>query len=144
MKVLIIFASLLLAPLATAEIKFPRGTFEYAQLSEAKEKAATSEKHIAYVYTDKNTTCGLCVSATDEFLKAMRTSAIIVHLNSKVSKDYWSALPGGVREALTKGKFIPKMVVTSADGETVLGSITYEEFRSDGQGAIRDLKKKLR
>ena len=144
MKTLLILTSLLLAPLAVAEIKFPRGSFDLAEIAQAKEQAVSSKKHIAYVYTDKDTNCGLCIAATEDYLKAVRSSAVIVYLNSKETKDFWSTLPANLREALTPGKFIPKMVVTSEDGETVLGSVGYEVYSADKRGSIRELQKKLR
>lgn len=41
------------------------------------------------------------------------------------------------------GKFIPKVLVTSADGSEPIGSVTYETLYDDARKAARAMKKKV-
>lgn len=128
---------------ASADTKFPRGTFAVAQLDKAKEEAASSKKGIAFVYTDKKTTCGLCQNAAEAYLSAVKSKTVVVFVDSKTPSN-WSDLPALVRTGLTPGKFIPKLVVTDASVEKVTASLTYEQYKKDSKVAIRDLKKSMR
>ncbi len=125
-------------------VDLPRGTFDFTQIAEAKKKAAEEKKQIAYLYTEKDSTCGLCNAAAEEFIKAVRGKGIIVHLESSRSKEYWINLPKTLHAPLSKGEFIPRLVVTEADGQTVIASLDYVTHKADPNSSIRELKKKLR
>jgi hypothetical protein len=133
-------ASVILSTGASAETKFPRGSFEMADLEKAKTVAATEKKSLAFIYTDKATTCGLCQGAAEAFIDAVKSKAVIVHVDSTANKTWWQKLPEPVREGLTPGKFIPKVVVTDAAASKVSASLTYEAYKADDRKAIRSLK----
>lgn len=139
-----ILASLTLASLVHAETKFPRGSFEVAELAKAKEQAAKDGRDLAFILTDKATSCGLCQGAAEAFIDAVKSKAVIVYVASKDDGSAWKMVPASVKKALGKGKFIPTMAVTDATGENVSASIIYEEYQKDSRKAIRDLKKSLK
>lgn len=41
------------------------------------------------------------------------------------------------------GKFIPKLLVTSADGKKPIGAVTYEQLKDDARKAARAMRKKI-
>ncbi|MFD0894531.1 hypothetical protein KBB96_06075 [Luteolibacter ambystomatis] len=129
---------------AGAVVDLPRGTIEGADFAKAQELATTEKKNIAYIYTDKATTCPLCEGASNEFIKSVRSKSVFVYLDSKAASTYWGKLPAPVRDTIAKSKIIPIMVVTSADGKTVLSSINYETYAKDTKASLRDFKKPLK
>lgn len=139
-----LIGSLVISAIASAETDFPRGSFEMADLEKAKALATTEKKDLAFIYTDKFTTCGLCQNAAEAYIDAVKSKAVIVYVDSKATKIWWPKLPKPVREALTPGEFIPKIVVTDATASTVSASLTYEAYKADDSKAIRGLKKAMR
>ena len=139
-----LIVSLVISAIASAETDFPRGTFEMADLEKAKAHATTEKKALAFIYTDKFTTCGLCQIAADAYIDAVKSKAVIVYVDSTANKTWWMKLPEPVRKALLPGKFIPKIVVTDATGSKVTASLNYEAYKADDSKAIRGLKKAMR
>ncbi len=137
-------ASLLVAVAAHGETDFPRGSFEMADLEKAKALATAEKKDLAFIYTDKTTTCGLCQGAAAAYIDAVKSKTVIVYLDSTATKTWWSNIPVSVREALTPGKFIPKIVVTDSTVSKVTASLTYEAYKEDDRKAIRGLKKAMK
>jgi bacterioferritin-associated ferredoxin len=133
-----------LSGISHAETQLPRGSFEFADLEKAKAQAVKEKKEIAFLYTDKTSTCGLCQNAAAEFMDAVKSKAIIVYVNSKDRSRVWKQLPAAVRTALTPGRYIPKMAVTDASGEKVSASILYDDYKKDSRQVIRAFKKDLR
>lgn len=145
MKSLISFAaSLILAAAASADTDFPRGSFEVADLDKAKALATAEKKDIAFIYTDKTSTCGLCQAAAAAYIDAVKSKTVIIYVDSKATQALWPKLPEPVRKALTPGEFIPKIVVTDASAAKVSASLTYEAYEADDSKAIRGLKKAMK
>lgn len=139
MKKYLALLFVLLVGSGQAEIRFPSSSFEVSALSEAKEAAAKKKQPIAFVYTDKNTTCSLCQGATASILQEFRTSAVIVYV-----KDLKGA-PRNVAKVLSsKGKYIPKVALFDADLSKDFGLVTYEQISTEGDRPLRDLKKAAR
>ncbi len=143
-KVISLVAFLIFSVGVLAADEFPRGSFEFADLEKAKTVAATGKKDIAFVYTDKTTTCGLCHNAVAAYIGAVKSKTVIVYVNSNAKPSLWSQLPELVSKALIPGKCIPKIVVTDASITKVSGSLNYEEYKADDRKAIRGLKKALK
>lgn len=137
-------AAAMMAAVAQAEIEFPRGTLEAPELTKAKETAKAEKKLVAYLLTEKNTTCPLCQGASAEFIKLVKSKAVIVYLDSSKMASYWGTVPDSVRTELSKGKIIPKMVVTESDGTTVAAKIGYEAYAADERAALKEFKKGLK
>ena len=121
----------------------PRGTFELKDLEQAKAKAVETKKLIAYLYTDKNTTCPLCQNAANEFVDGVKGKAVLVYLPSEQGKTYWASLSEELQKTLTAGKYIPKMAVTDATSGAVVASINYDAFKEDESKAMRAFKKAM-
>jgi hypothetical protein len=136
--------TLLLVATASADTEFPRGSFEMADLEKAKAVATTEKKDIAFIYTDKLSTCGLCQGAAAAYIDAVKSKTVIVYVDSPATHTWWPKLPEPVRQALTPGKFIPKIVVTDATASKVSASLTYEAYKADDRKAIRGLKKAMK
>lgn len=143
MKPFALLALLGLSALAQAEQEFPRGTFQLKDLDKAKAEAAAEKKPIAFIYTDKNTTCPLCQGAADEFLDATKSKAVIVYVDSPSTTTIWPTLPDAVKKGLEAGKFIPKIAVTDASASKLITSLNYDTYKADNK-TVRDLKKALK
>lgn len=143
-SIVTLVASLIIAASASADTDFPRGSFEMADLDKAKALATTEKKDLAFVYTDKTTTCGLCQGAAAAYIDAVKSKTVIVYVDSTANKTWWPKLPEPVRQGLTPGEFIPKIVVTDATASKVTASLTYEAYQADNRKAIRDLKKAMK
>ena len=139
-----LIVSLIFSAGVFAADEFPRGSFEFADLEKAKTVATTEKKDIAFIYTDKNTTCGLCQNAVTAYIAAVRSKTVIVYVNSAAKPSLWSQLPELVSKALIPGECIPKIVVTDASVSKVSGSLNYEEYKADDRKAIRGLKKAMK
>lgn len=136
--------SLIFAAIASAETEFPRGTFEIADLEQAKSSAVSIKKDLAFIYTDKATSCGLCQNAVAEYIDAVKSQAVIVHLDAKGMKAIWQRLPPVVQTGLKPGEYIPKIVVTDATATKLVASLICEDYKADTRKTIRELKKALR
>ena len=143
-RIISLAISLVFVAAVHAETEFPRGTFEIADLEKAKSLATTEKKDIAFIYTDKNSTCPLCQGAAAAYIDAVKSKTVIVYLDAKGTNQWWASLPKSVRDALTPGKFIPKIVVTDPTVSKVSGSLTYETYKEDDRKAIRGLKKAMK
>lgn len=122
-----------------AEIKFPPNSFTIEELAEAQKSAEAKGRPIAFVYTNKNTNCGLCAGATATIIGNLKMSAVLVYLESK------GDAPKQVATALEeRGKFIPKVVVFDATLANNLGLVTYEEIKAEGERPLRKLKSDMR
>ncbi len=139
-----LIVSLIFAAGASADTEFPRGSFEMADLDKAKALATTEKKDIAFIYTDKATTCGLCQGAAAAYIDAVKSKTVIVYVDSTANQTWWAKLPEPVRQALTPGKFIPKIAVTDSTATKVSASLTYEAYKEDDRKAIRGLKKAMK
>lgn len=145
MKTLLPLAiSVVIAAFASAETSFPRGSFAFADIEKAKAAASAGKKELAFIYTDKDTTCGLCQGAAAAFIDAVKSKAVIVHVDSKDWKDVWAKLPEAVRQGFTPGKMIPKIAVTDAAASKLTTSLTYEAYKEDDRKSIRELKKAMK
>jgi hypothetical protein len=139
----ILFTSLL--GFAQADTKFPKGTLEPKDLAKAKTEAAAAKKTIAFIYTDKSTTCPLCQDAAAAFVDAVRSKSVIVFVNTKDQENNWKLLPKAVQASLSGGgNFIPKIAVTDATAETTTASLSYTAYKADNRKSIRELKKALK
>lgn len=141
MKTLASFVILLalLAQNLPAEIRFPDDTFQAADLPAAQAKAAEDGKPLAFVYTDKDTTCGLCQRATTSITDAFRRSAVLVYVRSR------GDVPPAVGDVLeSRGKYIPKVALFTADLDKSHGLVTYEEIKAEGDRPLRALKRAAR
>jgi hypothetical protein len=139
----IIVAYFIFAAGAFAETRFPRGSFEAADLEKAKALATTQKKEISFIYTDKKIDCSLCQNAAAAYISAVKSKTVIVYVNSTSNKESLSKLPEFVQQAFMAGKYIPKLVVTDSAVSKVCASLTYEAYKEDDSKSIHSLRKAL-
>ncbi len=124
--------------LALAGIKIPSKVFDLETLEEAKTEAAAKGKPIAFLYTDKDSTCPLCNAASMTMMKELGNKTVMIYVRSA------NGLPLPVMKALEPGKFIPKIAVMDAKLEKSLGMVTYEAVKADSRKAFRDVEKAIK
>jgi len=120
-------------------LKLPSNSFEISEIDAAKEKANAKGYPIAFLYTNKESTCPLCNGASELIIKELKSSTILVYVRNK------NDMPKNVAKTLSKrGKFIPKVAVYDSAIEEELGLVIYEEIKKDGGDAFDGLKKIIR
>lgn len=127
-----------LPTLALAGFKIPGKVFEIAELDKAKAEAAQKGKPIAILYSDKDTTCPLCVNASETIIRELGSKTVMVYVRSAGS------LPPAAQAALQAGAYIPKVAVLNGALDKSLGVVTYEAIKADPRKAFRDVEKAIR
>lgn len=123
-----------------ADVKLPKSAFTPDRMEEALKTAQEQKKPVAYLYTNTATTCPLAAGVTEGFLDAVGKRCVLVYLPVKSGKSTGIAAP--VKEALKKGKFYPKLVLTASDGSGAQ-CFTYEAYQADSKKAAREIKKQI-
>lgn len=123
----------------------PRGVYKLSELEQAKSDAKSKGGPLIFVYTDLNSTCGLCRAATEDIFKSFRSKGTLVLFESK--SDQLSDAPevvGQMRRKPFMGNTIPMVMVTTADGSKEIKGYAYVQL-DDGEAAkaARDLRKTL-
>ena len=134
-----LFALLIATPsMALAGLKLPSRIYVEADLEKAKTEAASKGKPLAILYTDKDSTCPLCNNASATMIKELGSKTIMVY-----APDI-NSLPKPVKEALSAGKYIPKIAVFDDKLENTLGTVTYEAVKENARTAFRSVDKAIR
>lgn len=141
MKMLITLLSVCLLaafPHSRADVRLPKSAFTPDRMEEALKTAQEQKKPVAYLYTNTATTCPLAAGVTEGF-EAVGKRCVLVYLPVKEGK---SAVAAPVKEALKKGKFYPKLVLTASDGSGAQ-CFTYEAYQADSKKAAREIKRQI-
>ncbi|WP_420207834.1 hypothetical protein [Candidatus Electronema sp. JC] len=111
-------AALLLTALscssAWAKFELPDHVYTAIQWKTAQEQAISSKKALAFVGTDKETTCPIATAASLDVFNGLKDSSVLVYLE----QDDLDVVPKIAADALDSeaaGKYIPKTAVVSAD-----------------------------
>ncbi|CAK8711626.1 MAG: hypothetical protein CDV28_12716 [Candidatus Electronema aureum] len=104
---------------ALAKFDIPDYVYPASQLKEAQEKAKSSRKPIAFVGTDKETTCPIATAASQEIFQGLKDSCIIVYVEQS-DIDNLPDVAGKALDSEEAGKYIPKTAVVSADASTLI------------------------
>lgn len=111
-------ATLLLTALscssAWAKFELPEHVYPASQWKTAQEQAKSGKKAVAFVGTDKETTCPIATAASLDVFNGLKDSSVIVY----VEQGDLDNLPKIASEALDSeaaGKYIPKTAVVNAD-----------------------------
>lgn len=140
-RTLLIAACLLSVMASYGAVKFPRDSFDHTSIPAAVEKATKEKKPVAYIITNKETTCGLASGASKAFLDAIGRRCAIVYL--KVGVNYTASLADEVKKAIPKDRYYPSMMILSPDHSQTLVSVSYSEYKKDPKGTVRKIKKAL-
>jgi hypothetical protein len=116
-------AALLLTALscssAWAKFELPDHVYPAILWKIAQEQAKSGKKALAFVGTDKETTCPIATAASLEVFNGLKDSSAVVY----VEQGELDSLPKIASEALNSeaaGKYIPKTVVVSADASKLI------------------------
>lgn len=109
-----------------AAFNLPRYVYKVNQLNTAQKHAKSSNKPIAFIYSDKNTDCGLATSASKDLFQGLKNYCVVVYVEHKD----WNKLPNIVRSGINSpesGKYIPKTIVVTSSLKGVICIIPYAE-----------------
>ncbi len=138
---LLSFCLLAAFPQSRADVRLPKSAFTLDRMEEALKTAQEQKKPVAYLYTNTATTCPLAAGASEGFLEAVGKRCVLVYLPVKGGKKS-AQVSAAVKAALQKGKFYPKLVLTSSDGSGAQ-CFTYEAYQADSRKAAREIRKQI-
>ena len=110
-----------------AGFSLPSNVYTVDQLEEAKDIAQATTKALTFVYTNKDTKCGLATSASLDAFKELQKETIIIYACSGDDQT-WSQIPSLVRRAINSsqsGKYIPKTIIVDSKITKVIAIIPY-------------------
>jgi hypothetical protein len=119
-----LFSILLAASTVIAGFTFKSGVYSMNELDAAKSEALSGRKAVAFLYSDKNTFCTQCSSASLQAMDTMIDSCVVVYID----KSDATKLPEEVKNALRSpkaGKYIPTVIVMSYDLKKVIAIVPY-------------------
>lgn len=133
----------LLSSSADAGIDLPRGVYLFDQIEEASAEAEKEEKALAFILSDPDTTCGLCIGATELAFEKLKAHSVIVFINSELTNP-WDHVSPMVVTGLSEpqvGHNIPKAVVTSPDMSEIWFQMGYTKLKNED--SYRDARKQV-
>ena len=122
-----------------AGFELPRDVYQLSELEEAKTEALKKRKPIAVIFTDINSGCGLCNSASKTMIDELDSRTIIVYLPTSVKPR-----PDFVNKAFRRGKYIPQVAVFDIELKNILGEVVYEDIEEYGEDAFDDILDRIR
>jgi hypothetical protein len=134
--------TLLFSTAALAQFVLPDHVYPVSQLKKAQEKAQASKKALAFVGTDKESTCALTTAASLELFQALKDSSIVVY----VTFEELDEIPQAATQALDSseaGEYIPKTVVLDWKAKKVLYLLPYLDSSSERQGRIQAMQEAI-
>jgi hypothetical protein len=119
-----LFSILLAASTIIAGFTLKSGVYRMNDLEAAKSHALSEKKAIAFLYSDENTFCTQCMSASLQAMETLSGTCVVVYVN----KSDATKLPNHVKNALRSpeaGKYIPAIVVMSYDLKKVIAIVPF-------------------
>jgi hypothetical protein len=119
-----LFSILLAASTAFAGFTLKSGVYSMKELDAAKAEALSRRKAVAFFYSDKNTFCTQCASASLQAMDTLIDSCVVVYIDRSDAIN----LPEEVKNALRSpkaGKYIPTVVIMSYDLRKVIAIVPY-------------------
>jgi hypothetical protein len=119
-----LFSILLAASTVIAGFTLKSGVYGMNEFDAAKSEALSGKKAVAFLYSDKNTFCTQCTSASLQAMDTMIDGCVVVYID----KSDAPKLPEEVKNALRSpkaGKYIPTVVVMSYDLKKVIAIVPY-------------------
>jgi len=121
-------------PLAlSAAFELERGVYAISELKEAQKEAREKGKAISFLYSNTETTCGLCDRASLVIMDEMNGDTVMVYTRSA------SDAPKIVFEAFRSpesGKYIPKFAAFDAELTRLLGVVSYMKIKEENDDAF--------
>lgn len=127
---------------AVAEFKIPRSVYNISSLDKALVDAVNQNKPLTFLYSNKDTTCPLCTSASYDILYSLDKQSVIVYIHS----NDWQQIPPLVQSAINSpsaGKYIPIAIITNAQIDKIIYIIPYRQQNrivliQEAKSAIQD------
>ena len=119
--------SMITASPSYAEFSIPSHVYTVDQIEEAKDIAKATAKALTFVYTNKDTKCGLATSASLDAFKELQKETIIIYACSGNDQTR-SQIHSLVRRAINSpqsGQYIPKTVIVDSKITKVIAIIPY-------------------
>ena len=129
-----------------ASFTLPGMVYRADQMSTAINDAKDKNIPILYLWSDENTTCGLCTAASIDIIEEFKNSAVIVYISSKDDSD-WEKTPNIVKKSIVSpqaGKYIPKAIVMNSDNKKVYAIIPYERDRNKRKENLHEINMAIR
>ena len=136
-----LFSILLAASTVFAGFALKSGVYSMKELDAAKAEALSGKKAVAFLYSDKNTFCTQCASASLQAMDALIDSCVVVYIDRSDAIN----LPEEVKNALRSpkaGKYIPTVVIMSYDLRKVITIVPYARGGAYKQ-LLSDAKEKI-
>ena len=143
MKTPALLAFLALASAAFAGFEVPKSIHSADDLDKALADAKAKNKPVTILYSNKETTCGLCSSASTQIIKELKPKSVMLY----VEASDLSKLPEAARTAIRaeeSGKFIPKTVIMNSDLTAPIAYVPYSSDDAAFQKSIREAERKMR
>jgi hypothetical protein len=140
--IVVLMTAVLLSSQAVAGFRIDKSVYRMDKLESAQAKAKSEGKPMTFLYTDENTTCGLCSGASVNLMDTLRKKTVVVYADSSLD---WAKLPGVVQEALRKpeaGKYIPKTVILDSELTKVITIVPYARG-SEQDKLLKHAKKEI-
>jgi hypothetical protein len=131
---------LMLNTVAIASFTLPSNVYRADELQTAVNNANDKGIPIVFLYSDENTTCGLCTSASQDVMDEFKDSAIIIYYSSKNDND-WDKMPSIIKRAIVStqaGKYIPKTIITDSVAKNVRVIVPYVRDRNQRKSILHE------
>lgn len=122
----------------------PRGTYSGKEFAAAVTEARKEDQPIAVIFTETESTCPKCYSATEIAFKRMRSKFVLVLADKRVNGKS-GGLPSDVLNKTyatyrSKGNVLPIISVFSPDGESVVSGACYRQIAEDERQWLKDIE----
>lgn len=112
------------APSVWAGFSVPNHVYSVSRLRIAEKHAKQVNKPISFVYSNKNTDCGLATAASKDVFRLLKNHTVMVY----AGRGDWDKLPLIVKRGINSseaGDYIPKTVVVSPELDEIIVIIPY-------------------
>lgn len=136
------------AGISRAGLAIPKSVHTADQIEAAVEEAREEGKVVTFLYTRKDSTCGLSNGAGEKILATFRRATVMVY--AAAGGDDFRKLPEPVQRALRSeeaGKYVPKTVLYDPAADAVVHILPYASGNEmdknirEAKRALSDLKK---
>jgi hypothetical protein len=141
MKALPFIFALLVSPVAFAGFNVPNTVHQLSAIEKATEEAKAKKRPIAFLLSDKNTTCPICAASSMTVMKELKSKAEVVYVESAEK----GSLPESVKSGLntTSGKGLPHVVIVDNTLSNVITAFAYDDAASFKK-SVSEAEKKIR
>lgn len=144
MKSLVTFLLMFGLISAASGARPPSGAFTDEEYEAAKKKAVETDKPIAIVITELESSCPKCLSANEAIFRQMRADYVLV-ITAPTAKG---KLPEKIKQKTypiykSKGNFIPIVAVLCPRTDKLLGGISYKQIAGGGKNAFKTLEQEV-